>query len=475
MLAQAGGGQQRPMPGPGLPFPKRKKPQADADPDNLIALKGMLRKINDKQFVIETDDKRLLTVQRTAKTKFLEREADIKPSELQPGDRLRVDATETDDGRFLAFEVLLSKRGTPEDKARARVPVNDDEDDVAQQQPDPNQKAGAGDKAKAAATPPPPAEPVERPTTAIAPPDASSGRGSDDTPRLSRGKPKTVRKDSEKSADEPVSAEVAAVERPSRNNASAAVASTDDPVSASAPSADRDVRDSFIEKARDSAENFRETLPNYSVKQFTTRFQAQGGAKANFQPIDNVSTDVVYENGKESYKNILVNGKAPKGKLEEGGSWSTGEFGTVLRDVFHPATNADFRPSGNATIVNRSARIYKFVVEQENSHWRVSTAGQSYFPAYKGTVWIDKETSRVLRIEMQTRNVPKAFPLDTVESVVDYDFVRISGTPFLLPVHSENLTCVRGTSTCMKNVIDFRNYRKFGSESTIIFTPETPK
>jgi hypothetical protein len=451
------GGQQRPIPGPGLPLPKRKnKTPADADPDNLIALKGMLRKIDDKKFVIETDDKRLLTVQRTAKTKFLERESDIKPSELQPGDRLRVDATETEDGKFLAFEVLLSKRGTPEERARARVPFEDEDEDTT---PKKTEDKKPEDQKKVAAAPPLPSEPVERPTTAIAPPDTSKDDPGENAPRLSRGKPRTARRASGDPAEERAANDAVPSSPPS--------ADRDAP-----PSAEREVRDTFIEKARETAENFRETLPNYSVKQFTTRFQANGGPRASFQPIDNVSTDLVYENGKESYRNILVNGKAPKGKLEESGSWSKGEFESVLRDVFHPSTNADFRPSGTATIVNRSSKVYKFVVEQENSHWRIQTEGQSYFPAYKGTMWIDKETSRVLRIEMQTRNVPKAFPIDTVESTVDYDFVRIGGTPFLLPVHSENLMCVRGTSTCMKNIIDFRNYRKFGADSTIIFTPQ---
>jgi hypothetical protein len=215
--------------------------------------------------------------------------------------------------------------------------------------------------------------------------------------------------------------------------------------------------------------NFVETLPNYTVKQFTTRFQSDN-PRVNWQPLDNVSAEVVYEEGKESYKNILVNGKPPKGKIEDSGSWSTGEFASVLIDLFSPVTAADFTPSGQATIANRSTKVYKFSVEQENSHWKIIGPGQSYFPAYKGTIWIDKETFRVMRIETQTRKMPKEFSFDTVESTLDYDFIRLgTSKTFLLPVHAENLICVRGTSTCSKNIIDFRNYRKFGAEATIIF------
>ena len=77
---------------------------------------------------------------------------------------------------------------------------------------------------------------------------------------------------------------------------------------------------------------------------------------------------------------------------------------------------------------------------------------------------------RVLRIEMQARSIPEEFPLNTVEWVVDYEFVRIGTQQFLLPVHAENLSCWRGSFTCARNTINFRNYRKFTSESQIMTT-----
>ncbi len=66
--------------------------------------------------------------------------------------------------------------------------------------------------------------------------------------------------------------------------------------------------------------------------------------------------------------------------------------------------------------------------------------------------------------------MPLLFPFDTVETATDYDFVRLS-TPeqFLLPVDAEVLSCVRGSSTCARNKIEFRNYRKFGADTSITF------
>jgi hypothetical protein len=47
--------------------------------------------------------------------------------------------------------------------------------------------------------------------------------------------------------------------------------------------------------------------------------------------------------------------------------------------------------------------------------------------------------------------------------------VLIGEGKHLLPVHSEVLDCGRGTSDCGRNVIEFRNYRKFSADTNISF------
>jgi len=74
-----------------------------------------------------------------------------------------------------------------------------------------------------------------------------------------------------------------------------------------------------------------------------------------------------------------------------------------------------------------------------------------------------------MRIEEQTGPLPASFPFDKAESVVAYSFIRIDGKNYPLPIHSEILTCQRGSSACTKNEINFQNYRKFTADSTITF------
>jgi len=233
--------------------------------------------------------------------------------------------------------------------------------------------------------------------------------------------------------------------------------------------------DPVIDQTREVAASFTQTLPNYIVKQFTTRYvsQAANRGRTAWQALDLVTSDLVYLDGKENYLNIMVNGRATK-DASQNGSWSEGEFASSLNALLSRFSNTEFHNKRPVTIVNRPAYKYDYSIEQPRSAWRIETEGQSYQPGYDGSIWIDKETYRVLRIEMAARNLPRSFPIDTTESSLDYDFVLIGDQKYLLPVHSESLSCWRGTSQCSRNVIDFRNYKKYTADSSITFESTVP-
>jgi hypothetical protein len=122
-----------------------------------------------------------------------------------------------------------------------------------------------------------------------------------------------------------------------------------------------------------------------------------------------------------------------------------------------------------------NAKQYGFEVTHENSRWTVKFGSQSYVPAYTGNVWIDPATGRALRIELDARQFPDGFDTDHVELATDYQYVRLGGVQqFILPVHSETLSCQRGTTQCARNTIDFRNYKKFEGKSTVTFGDAKP-
>jgi hypothetical protein len=225
----------------------------------------------------------------------------------------------------------------------------------------------------------------------------------------------------------------------------------------------------ILQDAREAASRFTAELPNFLVQQVTSRYFSTT-FPARWQPIDVVSADVVCLDGKEDYRNVKVNGLPAGAPVERTGTWSTGEFSTTLEDLLSVGTNAQFNRRGEDRDAGRPAYVFDYTVAQANSHWTLVAPDQRRFNApFEGAVWIDKETRRVLRIEQRTTSVPQDFPLAKAELNLGYTFVQIDQKTYLLPGGSENLGCSRGSGSCSRNVIEFRNYRKFTTDSVVKF------
>lgn len=223
----------------------------------------------------------------------------------------------------------------------------------------------------------------------------------------------------------------------------------------------------LVEAAAESAFAFTENLPNFVCDQITWRHQSET-RNPFWKPQDRVENELVFFDGKEEYRNIRIGGKPlKKGSPMDSGTWSMGEFGTVLVDIYHPKTDATFKYRSESMAAGLKAKVYDVTVKQANSHWKVMY-DQTIYPGYAGSVWIDPVSKRTLRIEMQAKGMPSDFKLDHLELAMDYGWVTISGQKYLLPVKSENVSCFRGTYMCTKNEIEFKNYRKFTAESQVL-------
>jgi len=371
---------------------------------------GMLLSVSATELTLDTGDDRPIHAQINGATKYLSTMGKVKASDFEPGDKVTVEATHADGDHFVAATITLNKKGSAEDKQNARSKLS-----------------------------PPPTPAVNEPSVADRPRlnRASSGGdvSSDSVPARTDSGPPALRRSSPDTQPTPAPSapQATPAQRPSLsaedvNGVTRTPANPPLPASGS----DGSVRgsagdDSVIDQTREVAATFTQTLPNYVVKQFTTRYVSQAARRC--------------------------------------------EFASSLNALLSPYSATEFRNKRAVTIVNRQAYKYDYTIDQPRSAWRVETEGQSYQPGYDGSIWIDKETFRVLRIEMAARNMPRSFPIDTTESSLDYDFVLIGEQKYLLPVHSESLSCWLGTSQCSRNVIEFRNYKKYSADSSITFDP----
>jgi hypothetical protein len=428
-------------------LPRRTSTDSSTKP---VTMYGPVREVGDGRISIELKDSRIVTFKVISATKFND---GLSLKLLQPGDRLIIQGTQDPDQYLTAYTVSLDGEAMAADAIAARRAA----------QPG---STGASDS-RAANT-------VQRPAQ----------RDPDDSgpPVLRRGKPAASSSassdDSAASTTYPV-ASAATTPPPDALPSDSSLKGvrdrpSDDYRAAVTPAYSRpanlDPKEDLIERAREWAMNFTDNLPNYVCQQFTTRYIRVPGSR-QWQAQDIVSANVVYENGKEDYRNLAINGKPVNKKMEElPGSWSTGEFGTTLRSLFHPGRQAEFTFVKQSVMSGLTTWVYDYKVRRENSDWRVSLGAQSIIPAYAGRVWIDQKTAQVLRIEMSAIDIPPDFPLDQVEASNDYGFVRLADADqYMLPTHAETLSCERGSPVCSRNTIDFRNYHKYSGEANIVF------
>jgi hypothetical protein len=167
----------------------------------------------------------------------------------------------------------------------------------------------------------------------------------------------------------------------------------------------------------------------------------------------------------------MVNGSPVTNRDHEklGGATSEGEFGSMLYDIFNPATEAEFHWEKWATWRGHRMHVYSFEVTRERSRYDIyhGPSDRHVVSAYKGLIYADAATKNVMRILMECVNLPMDFPIQAVTQELVYEIAKISDQPFLLPEKSELDS--KENRYLVKNVISYHLYRKFSTDEKIIY------
>ena len=233
--------------------------------------------------------------------------------------------------------------------------------------------------------------------------------------------------------------------------------------------------DPFIEETRRAVRDYLEELPDFICNQVVERYYDYE-ARGAWDKADTLTYELTYNRRRESYKPINAVGRPVTRPIDQsGGAFSTGDFASGLASLFDVETKTIFKPAGKDRLGNHVTLLYDFTVEQPNSKLSVTADGApTLIVGYSGTIWIDEETKRVLRIDQAVNDLPLSYPVTHSESSVDYDLVRLRGieVDFLLPIRAEFIIADRRLRRYYRNLLSFKFYRKFETDIKII--EETP-
>lgn len=209
-------------------------------------------------------------------------------------------------------------------------------------------------------------------------------------------------------------------------------------------------------------------LPNFTCRETVER-STRGAKDKRYKLVDALNFDVAVVQGTELYawpgerefKERDLREIAPNGAI------GSGSFALHARSVFMSGTpRFDFR--GYELLGNRETARYYYEVPQFRSGYQLRVGEIAGIAGYRGYFWADKETLDLLRLDVETFDIPPHVPIRLTTESLHYQRVPIGESDFLLPKSSEMIIeDVFGGLN--RNFIQFANCRQYSGESKLSF------
>ncbi len=250
----------------------------------------------------------------------------------------------------------------------------------------------------------------------------------------------------------------------------------------------------LLAKITTYASGYVSALPNMSCTQIT-RFSSNGretgmlgGRKPQAKMVngwrleDTIVVDVDYYQGTEAYHTRRLNG-APETRpvAELRGSFTQGEFGSILAMTFDPQSQASFHWDHWGRVGGRRVAVFNYSIERAHSQYSVCCVvtgsvtvngvthqrTKSWISAYRGLIYAEAETGSIVEFTLHNVDIPEAYRLRDARDLVQYSAVTVGGSSMWLPSRAIHFT--HREQGRARDEIQFSDYRKLGAESTLSF------
>ncbi len=230
---------------------------------------------------------------------------------------------------------------------------------------------------------------------------------------------------------------------------------------------------SILADATHHAMDYGASLPNFMCEQVTNRSVDLSGSKG-WRHRDRFTELLTYLNHEENRMmlDLEQNGSTSHHYTNDTrGAVSAGEFGGALYGLFRPESKADFQWKETGVLGDGTVQVFDYRVAAENSTFNLRAGSNDVITVgYHGQVYVDTATRMVRRVTQVADKVPVKFLIREATVSVDYDYVVLNNHDYMLPIGAQVLLR-KGHRELDLNEIEFRNFRRFGSNMKILDTP----
>ena len=225
-------------------------------------------------------------------------------------------------------------------------------------------------------------------------------------------------------------------------------------------------------RIRTHAQDQQAHLPDYTCLETINRFH-RDSATAPLRPLDTVRLEVIYSNRREWFGapgGRGMNTSSPK-EFVGSGLIGSGIFASALHNILG---GAQFTYFGNTVLGDRDAVRYDVHFSPQPPAFGINMRGGSGNIGEQGSLWADRDSLNLLRLDLHAADVPGYLPLAAQDITVNYAQVRIGGTTALLP-NDAGMSLIYTTGDGDFDHLDFTHCRAYGAESTISFDTPPPE
>ena len=233
----------------------------------------------------------------------------------------------------------------------------------------------------------------------------------------------------------------------------------------------------ILDEIRQYAMNYTANLPNFICLQVTRQY-VDPDSSDHFRILQTINAQLSYHQGEEDHRVISVNGKLVNIGFNDvtskvGGAISTGEFGGMMRSIFDDKSRADINWDHWGTLRGKRMAVFNYFIDSGHSDYHIEWENsQQIITAYKGLIYADEYTGAISRLKLEAVNIPRSFPVNEATEILDFGDTEINGQTYICPLKAD--LRLRSGREKYKNDIEFRLYRKFGTESNIVYGAEAP-
>lgn len=217
---------------------------------------------------------------------------------------------------------------------------------------------------------------------------------------------------------------------------------------------------------------YSKSLPNFVCIEATTRSVDNSGL-GNWKTRDSFAELLRYVDQQETRTLVELNGERVSNESATPDSAlpiSVGQFGGLLNKVFEPASKTSFEWQGAAELGAETVDVLRYTVSAAYATMGLRDNNRLVSVGFHGLIYVDPSTDGVRRITLEADNLPRDFSIHSASMMVDYDYTAVGDHDYLLPARAA-LALGRGGQKTELNEIEFRNYKRFASQTRIITGP----